>query len=142
MLPVEVRILPTYRSVADLGMLDSYGGLVLPLIASATATFFFRQFFMTVPDEMIEAARIDGAGPLRFLWDILIPPSRPNIPPLFVILFIYGWTHYPWPLLLSPDFRYQTIFLALGRMIRAPGRSNARPVGKRVVIKLEPGGAP
>src|SRR3546814_2887960 len=109
MLPVEVRILPTYKIVADLGMLDSYGGLVLPLIASATATFFFRQFFMTVPDEMIEAARIDGAGPLRFLWDILIPLSRTNIAALFVILFIYGWNQYLWPLMVSTEVRYQTI---------------------------------
>src|SRR3546814_17516392 len=107
MLPVEVRILPTHKIVADLGMLDSYGGLVLPLIASATATFFFRQFFMTVPDEMIEAARIDGAGPLRFLWDILIPLSRTNLAALFVLLFIYGRNQYIWPLMVSTDVRYQ-----------------------------------
>src|SRR3546814_10120416 len=125
MLPVEVRILPTYKIVADLGMLDSYGGLVLPLIASATATFFFRQFFMTVPDEMIEAARIDGAGPLRFLWDILIPLSRTNIAALFVILFIYGWNQYLWPLMVSTDVCYQTIVLALGRMMLAPEEAYA-----------------
>ena len=120
MLPVEVRILPTYKIVADLGLLDSYPGLVLPLIASATATFFFRQFFMTVPDELVEAARIDGAGPLRFLWDVLIPLSRTNIAALFVILFIYGWVQYLWPLMVTTETRYETIVLSIGRMMQAP----------------------
>ena len=103
MLPVEVRILPTYEVVAGLGLLDSYAGLIIPLIASATATFLFRQFFLTVPDELAEAARIDGAGPLRFFWDILLPLSRTNIAALFVILFIYGWNQYLWPLLITTD---------------------------------------
>ena len=94
MLPVEVRIVPTYEIIAGFGMLNSYGGLIFPLIASATATFLFRQFFMTVPDELAEAARVDGAKPLRFFWDILIPMSRTNIAALFVILFIYGWNQY------------------------------------------------
>ena len=100
MLPVEVRILPTFEVVADLGMLNSYPGLIIPLIASATATFMFRQVFLTVPDELLEAARIDGAGPLRFFIDILVPLSRTNIAALFVILFIYGWNQYLWPLSL------------------------------------------
>ncbi|WP_341703959.1 sn-glycerol-3-phosphate ABC transporter permease UgpE [Ferrovibrio sp.] len=120
MLPVEVRILPTYKIVADLGMLDTYPGLVLPLIASATATFLFRQFFLTIPDELTEAARMDGAGPLRFFWDVVIPLSRTNIAALFVILFIYGWNQYLWPLMVSTEADYQTIVLALGRMMRAP----------------------
>jgi sn-glycerol 3-phosphate transport system permease protein len=120
MLPVEVRILPTYKIVADLGLIDTYPGLVLPLIASATATFFFRQFFLTVPDELIEAARIDGAGPLRFLRDILIPLSRTNIAALFVILFIYGWVQYLWPLMVTTETRYETIVLSIGRMMQAP----------------------
>lgn len=128
MLPVEVRILPTYKIVADLGMLDSYPGLVLPLIASATATFFFRQFFLTVPDELIEAARIDGAGPLRFLWDVLIPLSRTNIAALFVILFIYGWNQYLWPLMISTESRYQTIVLSIGRMMQAPEAAFEWPI--------------
>ncbi|HRM48102.1 MAG TPA: sn-glycerol-3-phosphate ABC transporter permease UgpE, partial [Alicycliphilus sp.] len=98
MLPVEVRILPTYKVVADLGLLNSYAGLSLPLIASATATFLFRQFFLTVPDELVEAARIDGAGPMRFFKDILVPLSRTSIAALFVIQFIYGWNQYLWPL--------------------------------------------
>ncbi|TYK98094.1 ABC transporter permease subunit, partial [Streptococcus dysgalactiae] len=97
MLPVEVRIYPTYKIVADLHLLDSYAGLSLPLIASATATLLFRQFFMTVPDELLEASRIDGAGPFRFFWDTLLPLSRTNMAALFVILFILGWNQYLWP---------------------------------------------
>jgi sn-glycerol 3-phosphate transport system permease protein len=119
MLPVEVRILPTFEVVAGLGLLDSYVGLTLPLIASATATFLFRQFFMTVPDELAEAARVDGAGPMRFFRDILLPLSRTNIAALFVILFIYGWNQYLWPLLVTNDERYATIVMAIQRMATA-----------------------
>jgi sn-glycerol 3-phosphate transport system permease protein len=117
MLPVEVRIVPTYRIVADLHLIDTYGGLILPLIASATATFLFRQFFMTVPPELVEAARVDGATPMRFFRDILLPLSRTNIAALFVILFIYGWTQYLWPLLVTNDNQLSTIIIALRRMI-------------------------
>ncbi|GAB4392579.1 MAG: sn-glycerol-3-phosphate ABC transporter permease UgpE [Kiloniellaceae bacterium] len=120
MLPVEVRILPTYEVVANLGMLDSYAGLAVPLIASATATFLFRQFFLTIPDEMLEAARIDGAGPLRFFWDIVLPLSRTNIAALFVILFIYGWNQYLWPLLVTTDESYYTIVMGIQRMVSVP----------------------
>src|SRR5690554_1031493 len=120
MLPVEVRIAPTYKVVADLGMLNSFAGLTLPLIASATATFLFRQFFLTVPDELIEAARIDGAGPMRFFKDVLLPLSRTSIAALFVIQFIYGWNQYLWPLLIAAAPEYQTIVLAIGRLMRAP----------------------
>ncbi len=120
MLPVEVRILPTYKVVADLGMLNTHAGLAIPLIASATATFLFRQFFLTVPDELLEAARIDGAGPLRFFKDILLPLSRTNIAALFVILFIYGWNQYLWPLLVTTDPSMNTIVMGINRMI-APG---------------------
>ena len=117
MLPVEVRILPTYKVVADLGMLDTYGGLIIPLIASATATFMFRQVFLTVPDELAEAARIDGAGPMRFFWDVLLPLSRTNIAALFVILFIYGWNQYLWPLLITTDESYYTVLIGINRML-------------------------
>ena len=117
MLPVEVRILPTYKVVADLGMLDSYAGLTLPLIASATATFLFRQFFLTVPDELAEAARVDGAGPIRFFIDILLPLSRSNLAALFVILFIYGWNQYLWPLLITTDSDMTTIVMGIQRML-------------------------
>jgi sn-glycerol 3-phosphate transport system permease protein len=117
MLPVEVRILPTYEIVADLGLLNTYAGLTVPLIASATATFLFRQFFMTVPDELTEAARIDGAGPLKFFWDILLPLSRTNIAALFVILFIYGWNQYLWPLLVTTDPSMTTIVIGINRML-------------------------
>src|SRR6516164_7571833 len=101
MLPVEARIIPTYKIAADLGLIDTYPGLVLPLIASATATLLFRQFFLTIPDELVEAAKIDGAGPWRFLIHMVIPLSRTNIAALFVILFIYGWNQYLWPLLVT-----------------------------------------
>jgi sn-glycerol 3-phosphate transport system permease protein len=117
MLPVEVRILPTYKVVSDLGMLDTYAGLTVPLIASATATFLFRQFFLTIPEELAEAARIDGAGPLRFLWDVVIPLSRPNIAALFVILFIYGWNQYLWPLLVTTQEDMYTAVIGIKRMI-------------------------
>ncbi|MEO5701994.1 MAG: sn-glycerol-3-phosphate ABC transporter permease UgpE [Casimicrobiaceae bacterium] len=117
MLPVEVRILPTYKVVSDLGMLNTYSGLTLPLIASATATFLFRQFFLTIPDELAEAARIDGAGPMRFLWDVVVPLSRPNIAALFVILFIYGWNQYLWPLLITTDENMYTTVIGIKRMI-------------------------
>ena len=116
MLPVEVRIVPTYEIIAGFGMLNSYGGLIFPLIASATATFLFRQFFMTVPDELAEAARVDGARPLRFFWDILIPMSRTNIAALFVILFIYGWNQYLWPLLVTTDPEMNTIVMGITQM--------------------------
>ncbi|ODN71829.1 sn-glycerol-3-phosphate ABC transporter permease UgpE [Methylobrevis pamukkalensis] len=117
MLPVEVRIMPTYKVMVDLGLIDTYAGLILPLVASATATLLFRQFFMTIPAELVEAARIDGAGPLRFLRDILLPLSKTNIAALFVILFIYGWTQYLWPLLVTNDNRMNTIVIALKKMV-------------------------
>ena len=117
MLPVEVRILPTYQVVSDLHMLDTYAGLTVPLIASATATFLFRQFFLTIPDELAEAARIDGAGPMRFFWDVVVPLSRPNIAALFVILFIYGWNQYLWPLLVTTQEDMYTVVIGIKRMI-------------------------
>lgn len=117
MLPVEVRIVPTYEVAASLGLLNSYTGLVLPLIASATATFLFRQFFLTVPDELVEAARVDGAGPLRFFRDILLPLSTTNIAALFVILFIYGWNQFLWPLLITTKPEMNTIVMGLKQMM-------------------------
>jgi sn-glycerol 3-phosphate transport system permease protein len=116
MLPVEVRILPTFEVVANLGLLNSYGGLTIPLIASATATFLFRQFFMTIPDELLEAARIDGAGPMRFFRDVVLPLSRTNIAALFVILFIYGWNQYLWPLLITTKPEMNTIVMGIKQM--------------------------
>ncbi len=117
MLPVEVRIVPTYRVIVNLGLIDTYTGLTLPLMASATATFLFRQFFLTIPGEIYEAARVDGAGPMRFFKDILLPLSRTNIAALFVILFIYGWTQYLWPLLVTNDNQMTTIIIGLRKMI-------------------------
>ena len=123
MLPVEVRILPTFAVVANLGMLDSYLGLTVPLIASATATFMFRQVFLTVPDELLEAARMDGAGPIRFFKDILLPVSRTNIAALFVILFIYGWNQYLWPLLITTEKDMYTIVMGIKQMLEAAEES-------------------
>jgi sn-glycerol 3-phosphate transport system permease protein len=117
MLPVEVRIAPTYQVVSDLGMLNTYAGLTVPLIASATATFLFRQFFLTVPDELAEAARMDGAGPMRFFWDVLLPLSRTSIAALFVIQFIYGWNQYLWPLLVTTTEDMYPVVMGIKRMI-------------------------
>lgn len=121
MLPVEVRIIPTLQVVSDLGMLNSFAGLTVPLIASATATFMFRQFFMTIPDELVEAAKIDGAGPVRFFFDIVLPLSRTTIAALFVILFIYGWNQYLWPLLVTTNQNLDTVVIGLAKQIDTAG---------------------
>ena len=126
MLPVEVRILPTFDVAARLDLLNSYTGLWLPLIASATATFLFRQVFLTIPDELVEAARIDGAGPMRFFRDILLPLSRTNIAALFIILFIYGWNQYLWPLMMATDGEdLYTVVMGIQRMVNS---GESRPV--------------
>jgi len=117
MLPIEVRIIPTFKVAADLHLLDSYAGLILPIIASATATFLFRQFFLTIPDELTEAARIDGAGPLRFFWDVVLPLSKTSMAALFVILFILGWNEYLWPLLITSQESMYTVVIGIKRMI-------------------------
>ena len=119
MLPVEVRISPTYKVVSDLGMLNSYAGQTIPLIASATATFLVRQFFLTVPEELVEAARMDGAGPMRFFKDILLPLSKTSIAALFVIQFIYGWNQYLWPLLVTTNENMYPVVIGIKRMISA-----------------------
>jgi len=124
MLPVEVRIMPTFKVIADLGMLNTYAGLTIPLIASATATFLFRQFFMTVPDELAEAARVDGAGPMRFFRDVLMPLSKTTMAALFVIQFIYGWNQYLWPLLITTDESMYTTVIGIKRMIVGSDSAN------------------
>jgi sn-glycerol 3-phosphate transport system permease protein len=124
MLPVEVRIMPTYKVVSDLGMLNTYAGLTVPLIASATATFLFRQFFLTVPDELVEAARVDGAGPMRFFRDILLPLSKTSIAALFVIQFIYGWNQYLWPLLVTTSEDMYPVVIGIKRMIAGGDAAN------------------
>lgn len=121
MLPVEVRIVPTYKVVSDLGMLNSFAGLTIPLIASATATFLFRQFFLTVPDELAEAARVDGAGPMRFFKDILLPLSKTSMAALFVIQFIYGWNQYLWPLLTTTSENMYPVVLGIRAMMGGSG---------------------
>ena len=117
MLPVEVRIMPTYKVISDLGMLDTYWGLILPMIVSATAVFLFRQFFMCVPREIAEAAEIDGAGPMQFFSRILVPMTRTPIAAMFVIQFIYGWNQYLWPLLITTKERYYTLLIGINRML-------------------------
>jgi sn-glycerol 3-phosphate transport system permease protein len=124
MLPVEVRILPTYQVISNLAMLNSYAGLTVPLIASATATFLFRQFFLTVPDELVEAARIDGAGPMRFFKDVLVPLSMTSVAALFVIQFIYGWNQYLWPLLVTTDESMYPIVMGIKRMFAGGDAAN------------------
>jgi len=123
MLPVEVRIIPTYKVVTDLGMINTFSGLTIPLVASATATLLFRQVFMTIPDELVEAAKIDGAGPMRFFWQMVLPLSRTNVAALFVILFIYGWNQYLWPLLITTNRSMETIVIGIVKMI---GTSDAQ----------------
>jgi sn-glycerol 3-phosphate transport system permease protein len=120
---VEVRIIPTYKAVTDLGMVNTFSGLTIPLIASATATLLFRQAFLTIPDELVEAAKIDGAGPLRFFWQMVLPLSKTNIAALFVILFIYGWNQYLWPLLITTNRSMETIVIGIVKMI---GTSDAQ----------------
>jgi sn-glycerol 3-phosphate transport system permease protein len=124
MLPIEVRIIPTFKVASDLGILDSYVGLTLPLIASATATFLFRQFFLTIPDELAEAARIDGAGPMRFFWDVVLPLSKTSMAALFVILFILGWNQYLWPLLITTSESMYTVVIGIKRMISGGDSAN------------------
>ncbi len=117
MLPVPVRIISTYQVVSDLGWVDTYAGLTIPLIASATATFLFRQFYLTIPDELVDAAKIDGAGPLRFLWSILLPNSRANIAALFVVMFIYGWNQYLWPLMITNSDKMKVVVVGIASTV-------------------------
>ncbi len=124
MLPVEVRIGPTYQVVADLGLLNTYAGLTVPLIASATATFLFRQFFMSVPDELVEAARMDGASPMRFFVDILLPLTKTSIAALFVIQFIYGWNQYLWPLLATTSEDMYPVVVGIKMMVAGGDSQN------------------
>lgn len=113
MLPVEVRIVPTFQIIASFGWLNSFAGLTLPLMASATATFLFRQFFKTIPTELVDAAVLDGAGPLRFFLDILLPLSKPQMASLFVIMFVYGWNQYLWPLVMTTNPDMSTIVMGI-----------------------------
>ena len=138
MLPVEVRILPTYQVVSDLGMLNTYAGLTIPLIASATATFLFRQFFMSVPDELVEAARMDGASPMRFFIDVLLPLSKTSIAALFVIQFIYGWNQYLWPLLMTTQEDMYPVVMGIKRMISGESHTEWNVVMATAVLAMLP----
>ncbi len=138
MLPVEVRIIPTFAVMAGLGLINTFTGLTVPLIASATATLLFRQVFLAVPDELVEAARMDGAGPLRFLRDILLPVSAANIAALFVILFVYGWNQYLWPLLVATDPRLDTVVIGIVKMIGTEATVEWNQVMATAVLALLP----
>jgi sn-glycerol 3-phosphate transport system permease protein len=138
MLPVEVRIFPTFQVISDLRLIDSYAGLIVPLIASATATLLFRQFFLTIPDEFVEAAKLDGAGPLRFFHDIALPLSRTNMAALFVILFVYGWNQYLWPLLVTTSADVETVVVGIVRMIGPEGSTEWDVVMATTVLALLP----
>lgn len=113
MLPVEVRIVPTFQVVASFGLLNSFTGLTLPLLASATGTFLFRQFFKTIPAELVDASKLDGAGPIRFFFDVVLPLSKTQIAALFVILFVYGWNQYLWPLVITTETKMSTIVMGI-----------------------------
>ena len=121
MLPVEIRIMSTYEVIGNLGWLDTYAGLTVPLMASATATFLFRQFYLTVPNELCEAAQLDGCGPLRFLWGFLLPLSWANIAALFVVLFIFGWNQYLWPLMITNTEAMRVVVIGLQDLIPRTG---------------------
>ena len=138
MLPVEVRIGPTYKVVSDLGMLNSYAGLTIPLIASATATFLFRQFFLTVPDDLVEAARMDGASPMRFFWDVLLPLSKTSIAALFVIQFISGWNQYLWPLLVTTNENMYPVVLGIKRLIAGEAYTEWNVVMATAILAMLP----
>jgi sn-glycerol 3-phosphate transport system permease protein len=138
MLPVEVRILPTYQIVSDLGMLNTYAGLTIPLIASATATFLFRQFFMSVPDELVEAARMDGASPMQFFKDVLLPLSKTSIAALFVIQFIYGWNQYLWPLLMTTQEDMYPVVMGIKRMISGESYTEWNIVMATAILAMLP----
>ncbi len=138
MLPVEVRIIPTYMVMSELGIINTFTGLTVPLIASATATLLFRQTFLAVPDELFEAARMDGAGPLRFLWDILLPVSSANIAALFVILFVYGWNQYLWPLLVATNPKLDTVVIGIVKMISTESLTQWNRVMATAVLALAP----
>ncbi len=138
MLPVEVRIFPTFKVVSDLGMINTYAGLIVPLIASATATLLFRQFFLTIPDELVEAAKIDGAGPMRFFKDVVVPLSVTNMAALFVILFVYGWNQYLWPLLITTTGDVETIVIGIVRMIGSEADTDWHLVMATTVLALLP----
>ncbi|MDN3696911.1 sn-glycerol-3-phosphate ABC transporter permease UgpE [Vibrio cortegadensis] len=125
LLPLEVRIIPSYEVVSGLGMLNSYTGLILPLIASATATFFFRQFFKTIPDELLEAAQLDNAGPIRFLFDILLPLSKTMIAAIFIIMFVVGWNQYLWPIMMTTDEGYNTIVMGIKQILNNINETNS-----------------
>ena len=138
LLPLEVRILPSYEAIQSLGLANTYSGLIIPLIASATGTFFFRQFFRSIPEELVEAARIDGAGPIKFFIDILVPLSRTMIAAIFIIMFVYGWNQYLWPTLITTDEGMFTLVRGIKQIVQVLSQTGAMipEYGKALALSL------
>ena len=136
LLPLEVRILPSYEIVQQMGMLNTYSGLIIPLVASATATFFFRQFFRSVPNELVEAARIDGAGPVKFFIDILVPLSQTMIAAMFIIMFVYGWNQYLWPTMITTDEDMYTLVRGIKQITQDLEGTNVPEYGRANMLAL------
>ena len=136
LLPLEVRILPSYEVIVGMGLTNTYTGLIVPLIASATATFFFRQFFMSVPEELVEAARIDGAGPVKFFIDILVPLSRTMIAAMFIIMFVFGWNQYLWPTLITTEEHMYTLVRGIRQIIQDQEGVNIPEYGKGIMLAM------
>jgi len=113
LVPLEVRILPSYQIVSDLNLTNTYTGLILPLVASATATFFFRQFYKSIPDELLESAKLDGANSWKFFIDFLVPLSRTMIAAIFIFMFVYGYSQYLWPLIMTTSEQYWTVVMGM-----------------------------
>nr|WP_259993462.1 ABC transporter permease subunit [Sulfitobacter sp. S190] len=136
LLPLEVRILPSYEVVQKLGMLNTYHGLIVPLIASATATFFFRQYFRSVPEELVEAARIDGAGPVKFFIDILVPLSKTMIAAMFIIMFVFGWNQYLWPTMITTEEDMFTLVRGIKQITQDLEGNNIPEYGRANLLAL------
>ncbi|WP_417246489.1 ABC transporter permease subunit [Celeribacter sp.] len=136
LLPLEVRILPSYEITQKLGLLNTYTGLIVPLIASATATFFFRQFFRSVPEELVEAARIDGAGPVKFFIDILVPLSQTMIAAMFIIMFVYGWNQYLWPTMITTEEDMYTLVRGIKQIVQVLEGNEIPQYGRANVLAI------
>lgn len=136
LLPLEVRILPSYEIVQKLGMLNTYQGLIIPLIASATATFFFRQYFRSIPEELVEAARIDGAGPVKFFIDILVPLSKTMIAAMFIIMFVYGWNQYLWPTMVTTEEDMFTLVRGIKQITQSLEGNNVPEYGRANLLAI------
>ncbi len=135
-MPLEVRLQPSYEVAQKLGLLNTYTGLIVPLIASATATFFFRQYFRSIPEEMVESARIDGAGPIKFFIDILMPLSQTMIAAMFIIMFVYGWNQYLWPTMITTEKGMYTLVRGIKQITQDFEGNNIPEYGRANMLAL------